>query len=201
MARPGLLSHLADFVRALREAGIPVGVSEGIDAAAVLGTVDVLDRRQLREGLASVVVKRPVHRPNFDVLFDLWWPRVGGTTTTDDDPDPPAPDPEALRAELARLLLDGDDDALRRFAREAVAALGRAESTPGRQSFFSYRVLRALSPDTLVAQLLDALLAGADRGGLAEQVARNAIRERLATLRAAIEEEVRRRAAEERGPD
>jgi len=201
MTRPGLLSHLADFVRALREAGIPVGVSEGIDAAEVLGTVDVLDRRQLREGLAAVVVKRPAHRPNFDALFDLWFPRVlAGPTTVDGEQEPPA-DPEALRAELAQLLLDGDEEALRRFAREAVAALGQADSTPGRQSFFSYRVLRALSPDTLVAQLLDALLAGADRGGLAEQVARNTIRERLVTLRAAIEEEVRRRAAEERGKD
>ena len=99
------------------------------------------------------------------------------------------------------MLLDGDDEALRRFAREAVGALGAADAVPGRQSFFSYRVLRALSPDTLVAALLDALLAGSDRGGLAEQVARQTIRERLATLRAAIEDEVRRRVAEERGRD
>jgi uncharacterized protein with von Willebrand factor type A (vWA) domain len=90
---------------------------------------------------------------------------------------------------------------LRRFVRAAVAGLGRADAAPGRQSFFSYRVLRALSPDTLVSQLLDALLAGADRGGLAEQVARQTIRERIAALRTAIEVEVRRRVAEERGRD
>ncbi len=204
----GLLEHLAGFIRALRAAGVPVGVSEGIDAAAVLGAVEVLDRPQLREGLACVLVKRPVHRPGYDVLFDLWWPRLIGARSGAAGQDGAAGsgagesiDPEAMREELARLLLDGDDEALRRFAREAVGALGGADAVPGRQSFFSYRVLRALSPDTLVAALLDALLAGSDRGGLAEQVARQTIRERLATLRAAIEDEVRRRVAEERGRD
>lgn len=198
----GLVDHLADFVRALRSAGVPVGVSEGIDAAAVLGAVDVLDRRQLRDGLAAVVVKRAVHRPAYDAVFDLWWPARmgdGGGRPTNEPP----PDAEALREELARLLLDvgldGDEEALRRFARDAVGSLGGADAAPGRQSFFSYRVLRALSPDTLVSRLLDALLAGAERGGLAEQVARQTIRERLAALRAAIDEEVRRRVAEERG--
>jgi uncharacterized protein with von Willebrand factor type A (vWA) domain len=62
-------------------------------------------------------------------------------------------------------------------------------------------VLRALSPDTLVSQLLAGLLAESDRGGLAEQVARQTIRERLAALRAAIESEVRRRTAVEKGRD
>lgn len=201
MTAPGLLDHLADFVRALRSAGVPVGVSEGIDAAAVLGAVDILNRRQLREGLAAVVVKRAVYRQSYDALFDLWWPAKMGDRANRPDVDAPPVDPEELRHELMRLLLGGDEEALRRFARDAVATLGQSEAVPGRQSFFSYRVLRALSPDTLVSRLLDALLAGADRGGLAEQVARQTIRERLAALRAAIEEEVRRRVAEERGRD
>ncbi|MBA2552198.1 MAG: VWA domain-containing protein [Geodermatophilaceae bacterium] len=204
MTAPGLLDHLADFVRALRAAGVPVGVSEGIDAAAVLGAVDVLDRRQLREGLAAVVVKRAVYRPSYDALFDLWWPALMGEGSAgglSPQADGPQPDVEAIRDELARLLLDGDDEALRRFARDAVTRLGQADPVPGRQSFFSYRVLRALSPDTLVSRLLDALLAGADRGGLAEQVARQTISDRIAALRTAIEEEVRRRVAEQRGRD
>ena len=68
--------------------------------------------------------------------------------------------------------------------------LGRGQPSPSGQSYFSYRVLRALSPDTLVAQLLAGLLAEGDRGGLAEQVARQTIRERLTALRAAIEAEL-----------
>ncbi len=207
----GLLDTLEGFTGALREAGVPAGTSEVLDATRVLGAIDLLDRRQLRAGLAAALVKRPVHRPTFDLLFDLWWPPAVGdplelTQRRDDESgdeagEPGEPDLDALRDELRQLLLTGDDEALRRFARLAVAELGHAGAQPGRQSWFTYRVLRALSPETLIASMLDALLAGEPRGGLAEQVARQRLQERIAALRAYVEAEVRRRVAEERDRD
>ena len=205
-----LLDTLEGFTGALRQAGVPAGTSEVLDATRVLGAVDLLDRPQLRAGLAAALVKRPVHRPTFDLLFDLWWPPAVGdpldlTERRDDEPGEAGergePDLDALRDELRQLLLEGDDEALRRFARLAVAELGHAGAQPGRQSWFTYRVLRALSPDTLIASMLDALLAGEPRGGLAEQVARQRLQERIAALRAYVEAEVRRRVAEERDRD
>ena len=206
-----LLDTLEGFTGALRKAGVPAGTSEVLDATRVLGAIDLLDRRQLRAGLAAALVKRPVHRPTFDLLFDLWWPPAVGdprelTQRRDDESgdeagEPGEPDLDALRDELRRLLLTGDDEALRRFARLAVAELGHAGAQPGRQSWFTYRVLRALSPATLIASMLDALLAGEPRGGLAEQVARQRLQERIAALRAYVEAEVRRRVAEERDRD
>ncbi|MCW2634348.1 MAG: hypothetical protein JWQ99_715 [Blastococcus sp.] len=219
VAEPGgLAGHLDGFVRAVREAGIPVGISQAVDAAEILTVVDLLDREQLRHGLAAVLLQRAAQRPTYDVLFDLWWPlsdrpaRPGhdtdpsdesgdGADSTLDLPDGGEDLAELMRAELLRLLADGDEEALRRLAREAVERLGRGQPSPSGQSFFSYRVMRALSPDTLVSRLLEGLLAGADRGGLAEQVARQTVRERLATFRAAIEAEVRRRTAAEKGRD
>jgi hypothetical protein len=204
MATSGLLGTLEGFVGALREAGVPAGTSEVLDATRVLGAVDLLDRSQLRAGLAATLVKRPVHRPAFDTLFDLWWPVAVGEPTAD-PAAAPVTDPDALRDdlrdELRALLLAGDDDELRRFARRAVALLGRAETQPGRQSWFAYRVLRTLSADTLIASLLEALLAGEPRGGLAEQVARQTLRERISALQAYVDAEVRRRVAEERDRD
>jgi len=217
----GLIAHLDDFVRAVRQAGVPIGISDAIDAARAMVTIDLLDREQLRHGLAAVLLKRPTHRPAFDALFDLWWPTTitgapgsdGGSDGTEwamQEPVPEAGDDpglsaeeltDAMRAQLAQLLLDGDDDALRRFAKFAVGRLGQGGQSPGGQSFFSYRVLRALSPDTLVAGLLQGLLGGQERGGLAEQVARQTIRDRLAAFRSHIESEVRRRAAEQRGKE
>jgi len=206
-----LLDTLEGFTGALREAGVPAGTSEVLDATRVLGAIDLLDRPQLRAGLAAALVKRPVHRPTFDLLFDLWWPTAVGdplelTQRRDDESgdeagEPGEPDLDALRDELRQLLLTGDDEALRRFARLAVAELGHAGAQPGRQSWFTYRVLRALSPETLIASMLDALLAGEPRGGLAEQVARQRLQERIAALRAYVESEVRRRVAEERDRD
>jgi uncharacterized protein with von Willebrand factor type A (vWA) domain len=216
----GLAGHLDGFVRAVREAGIPVGISQAVDAAEILTVVDLLDREQLRHGLAAVLLQRAAQRPTYDVLFDLWWPLSdrpslptgGGADGEDAEGEPgdltldlPGDGDgdlsELLRARLLELLMDGDEEALRRFARLSVDRLGRGQPSPSGQSFFSYRVLRALSPDTLVAQLLAGLLGEGDRGGLAEQVARQTVRERLAAFRAAIEAEVRRRTAAEKGRD
>jgi uncharacterized protein with von Willebrand factor type A (vWA) domain len=204
----------------VRDAGIPVGISQAVDAAEILTVVDLLDREQLRHGLAAVLLQRAAQRPTYDVLFDLWWPLSdrprgsAGGDEADADADgetgqstldvPGSDDADLaalMRARLLELLLDGDEEALRRFAREAVEMLGQGQPSPSGQSFFSYRVLRALSPDTLVSQLLAGLLAESDRGGLAERVARQTIRERLTALRAAIEAEVRRRTAAEKGRD
>ena len=209
----GLAGHLDGFVRAVREAGIPVGISQAVDAAEILTVVDLLDREQLRHGLAAVLLQRGAQRPTYDLLFDLWWPlgdRPATAAEDDGSADGPAstldvPDDaamaELMRAELLRLLQDGDPEALRRFARDAVDQLGQGQPTPSGQSYFSYRVMRALSPDTLVAQLLAGLLGDAERGGLAEQVARQTVRDRLAAFRAAVEAEVRRRTAAEKGRD
>jgi uncharacterized protein len=221
VAEPGgLAGHLDGFVRAVREAGIPVGISQAVDAAEILTVVDLLDREQLRHGLAAVLLQRAAQRPTYDVLFDLWWPLSDRPTFADDDTedgddadgepgestldlpgDSDADLSELMRAHLLQLLMDGDEEALRRFARAAVDRLGRGQPSPSGQSFFSYRVLRALSPDTLVSQLLAGLLGEGDRGGLAEQVARQTVKERLAAFRAAIEAEVRRRTAAEKGRD
>ena len=216
-ASGGLAGHLDGFVRAVRDAGIPVGISQAVDAAEILTVVDLLDREQLRHGLAAVLLQRAAQRPAYDVLFDLWWPlsdRPAVPPADAEQGEEPGESGEStldlpdgadlaqlMREELSRLLLDGDEEALRRFAREAVDQLGRTAPSPSGQSFFSYRVMRALSPDTLVAQLLAGLLGDAERGGLAEQVARQTVRERLAAFRAAVEAEVRRRTAAERGRD
>src|SRR4051794_29812686 len=222
VAEPGgLAGHLDGFVRAVREAGIPVGISQAVDAAEILTVVDLLDREQLRHGLAAVLLQRAAQRPTYDVLFDLWWPLSDRPSFSADDVDDevdgepgesgestldlPGSDDgdlsELMRARLLELLLAGDEEALRRFARMAVDRLGRGQPSPSGQSFFSYRVLRALSPDTLISQLLAGLLTEGDRGGLAEQVARQTVKERLAAFRAAIEAEVRRRTAAEKGRD
>jgi uncharacterized protein len=213
----GLAGHLDGFVRAVREAGIPVGISQAVDAAEILTVVDLLDREQLRHGLAAVLLQRAAQRPAYDVLFDLWWPLGDRPAAPDDGADAGGADPRAstldlpgsdagdlaelMRERLLELLTDGDEEALRRFAREAVERLGRGQPTPSGQSFFGYRVMRALSPDTLVAQLLAGLLAGGERGGLAEQVARQTVQERLGAFRAAVDAEVRRRTAAEKGRD
>ncbi|MDP9408727.1 MAG: VWA domain-containing protein [Actinomycetota bacterium] len=209
--RPGLVDHTVGFVGALRNAGLAVSLSETLDAVRALGRIDLLDREALRAALAATCVKRAAHRRAFDTLFDLWWPALRGDGTATPAPRPgaaadgPGPgegeprDRDALRQALLDVLLSGDEGALRRLARESVAGLGRADTQPGRQSWFSYRVLRRLNPQTLTAALLDAILVGQERGGLAEKVARQAVAERLRQFEEMVEGEVRRRLAEDKG--
>ncbi|HUR14684.1 MAG TPA: VWA domain-containing protein [Mycobacteriales bacterium] len=204
----GLLDREIAFLDALRKAGLTVSLAEVIDATRAMGAIELIDREALRAAYAACVLKRPAHRTTFDMLFDLWFPAVTGDPTAQDlveDPEagdagePPSND--MMRELLRQLLLDGDEEMMRRFARQAVQSIGRADTAPGRQSWFSYRVLRQLSPETLVASLLDAMLAGKDRGGLDEKVARQTISERIKQFQELVEQEVRRRLAEDRGAE
>ncbi|ACY97746.1 MULTISPECIES: vWA domain-containing protein [Thermomonospora] len=207
-----LVDRHTGFVAALREAGLPVSVSEGLDAVRALTVIDLIDREALRAAYAATLVKRPAHRKTFDTLFDLWFPAALGdgvaaarrpapAAEAGADraaPLPPPLDPEVqrYRQELFELLLNGDDVSLAQFARAAVARFGRS---PGQQSWFSSGVLRALSPQTLMAGLLNAVLAGRERGGMAEQVARQTFRERIGRFESLVATEVRRRIAEDGG--
>ena len=212
----GLAGHLDGFVRAVREAGIPVGISQAVDAAEILTVIDLLDREQLRHGLAAVLLQRGPsgRRTTCCSTCGGRCPTGPRRTTT---PRSPRRAPRAAsrsRAAPARTTprwprpcatsssgccSRATRTRSRRFARRAVDRLGSGQPSPTGQSYFSYRVMRALSPDTLVAQLLAGLLAEGDRGGLNEQVARQTVRERVEAFKNAVETEVRRRTANEKG--
>jgi uncharacterized protein len=209
----GLVDRHVSFMGALRGVGLPVSMSESLDAGRAMAAVDLLDREQLRAAYAATVVKHAAHRPAFDRLFDLWWPSALGDGEGHEREDsaeaPEEVDPADLQAmrnelrdRLRDVLVSGDDESLRRLAREAVSGLGRTEGgQPGRQSWFTYRVLRALNPETLMASLLEEVLRGQERGGLAEKVARQMLTERMKAFEELVESEVRRRLAEERGAE
>ncbi|HVV30108.1 MAG TPA: VWA domain-containing protein [Mycobacteriales bacterium] len=208
LPRTGLLDREVEFVGALRRAGLIVSSAETVDATRAFGVVDILDRESVRAAFASTLCKRPAHRRTFDNLFDLYFPIATGDPTTGEgefDPDGDGEggeiDPEMLRELLRQALLDGDPETIAKLARQAVAMLGRADSQPGRQSWFTYRVLRQLNPDTLIADLLAQMLGDGERDGFAEKIARQTINERIRQFEEAVEAEVRRRLAEDRGID
>ncbi|MGE3285660.1 MAG: VWA domain-containing protein [Pseudonocardia sp.] len=212
----GLPGHLVEFVAALRRHGVAVGPGETVDAAQVLAVLDLLHREHLREGLAAALLRRSGQRQAFDTLFDLYFPAALGAGVGEvevpriDDADGGPVDVEALRDVLAGLLRDGDTQALAELARAVVDALGRAGAGgPGargagtagsRPSWSAYQALRLLSPETLLARILDDLR-GPDATPFEVEVLRREIRERIAAFRSMVLDEVRRRTAELRGRD
>ena len=183
--------HIA-FVEALREAGLPVSLAEGLDAVAAIGALGLGERETLRTAYAATLVKRQTHRPGFDQVFDLYWPALVGegassrtasrraltapaTTGGEEVAQQPsrnqadlgADGPQALadfREALATALAMGDPDALAMLAREAVSRFGLIRGRgPGEQRWSSYNVMNRVSPDELVGKALAGLV-GADRG-------------------------------------
>ena len=73
-----LVTHLARFSGALREAGIAVTLGDEIDAADSLAHIDIGDRAEVRLALRTSLKVEPRAWPLFDHLFDDFWRTDGG---------------------------------------------------------------------------------------------------------------------------
>ncbi|WP_038169419.1 vWA domain-containing protein [Tomitella biformata] len=219
LAPHGIPGHLVGFIGALRGKGISVGPSETVDAGRVLEVLDLLDRDVLREGLASALLRKPVHRDTFDALFDLWFPAAIGArhslAADGEGPEAELPrtpdgelDLEGLEALLAELLSDDTPEgreALEQLIAEMVDQLGRYESMSG-ESFSAYQALRGLSGDNILEKMLSGMLGPKSdedehRAVHENEVALRTAIERLGRLRRMVDGETRRRSAERLGRD
>ncbi len=212
-----LLDRHIEFVEALRAAGLPVSLSEGLDAVHAIGALGIEERGTLRAAYAATLVKRQTHRPGFDQVFDLYFPRLigdgapprtdlledGGSTAPPSESagGPPEDGPQALadfREALATAMALGDPDALDMLAREAVQRFGLIRGRgPGEQRWSSYNVVNRVSPDELVARAMAALLGGATDD---DPSLRRLVEAQARVFEELVDAEVRRRAAEVRGP-
>ncbi|HVF54205.1 MAG TPA: VWA domain-containing protein [Actinomycetota bacterium] len=195
-----MLPRLLDFTHALRAAGIPVAVSEGMDALAALDHVDLTDRAAVRESMAATMIKTDSQRPAFDTLFDLYWGTGRGpeALVESDERDLGVPvDADAFAAELGAALGSGEG-AMRELARRAVALFGRVEGSPSGVWYSNYEVMRALDLNRVVAQ---AIADADDDDPLDAVAARDRVRRDADAFRAAVLSEIRRRMAEYRGPE
>lgn len=211
--------HIA-FVEALRTAGLPVSLSEGLDAADAVLALGLSDRENVRAAYAATLVKRQPHRAGFDHIFDLYFPALVGDPTraaADDEgfetgpdglPQPageadgPLGDGPADLAEFRDALVDalgmGDPDALQVLARQAVQRFGLIRGRgPGEQRWSSYNVMNRVSPGELVDRVLQGLLADLDT----DPTLRRLVEAQVAVFEGMVDAEVRRRAAEVRGPE
>ena len=217
-----MLDLLQGFVHQLRDAGLPVSMTENLDAMRALEHVGVADRAAFKAALAATMVKHESHRPAFDVLFDVYFALQAWDLSEDGEADgrgsgrPGTPTPgsmpgggaggEASPEELAALLLQAllDPDVLRRFAAQAVERYAGME--PGRPvggTYYLYRTLRQYDLDGLLEALLERVRAerGGFAGALEERLAREEIQLRIRRFREQVEAEIRRRLVADRGPE
>jgi hypothetical protein len=219
-----LLNLLGDFIGELRAAGIPVSMSEHVDAARAVEVIDLGDRSMLRATLAATLVKDGDHLPVFYNAFDVYFSIRSweGTedllgdelTSPEDRQGAPGANGQGPRgrgggggsmsaAELAEMLFralrDGDLSALRAGASEAVTRYAGVE--PGRPvggTYYLYRTLRNLELDQMHARLVGESTEGDE---LSRRLAQDEARVRIEQLKAEIEREIRERLVEDRGAE
>ena len=202
-----MLGVLTRFAGELRAAGLPVSLTETIDAASAVRQLPLDDRGVLRSALAATLVKREDHRATFDLLFDVFF--AGGEL--------PVPtgegSPEGLPAgfgllgedddgsdEVEAVLLAGDVPRLAAFARRAVARhAGIEPGRPGAAAYHRFRTLRAIDLDGAFERVV--ARAGASVSGLQARLLADEYGVRAERVRREVDAEIRRRLAALRGAE
>ena len=194
-----MLPRLLELSNALRDAGIPVAISESIDAIDALEHLDTLDKEPFRAALAATMIKDQAQRPAFDTLFDLYFGTGRGPAALEErDAAEAAITRDELLEELLGALRTGDAASLRDIARRAVGRFGRLEGSGSREWYSNYEVLRTLDPNVLLDRLT-AEVDDLDLSPFEAQVLRDQFERRMQEFRAAVLADTRRRVAEYRG--
>ena len=214
-----MLDVLQGFVHELRTAGLPVSMTENLDAMRALEHIPMGDRDAFRAALAATLVKHERHWKTFEIVFDIYFGMLGasgpggdgdeavdGGGSGDSPEGEGTPLSELSAEEIARMLLEAlmanDRDALRRLAAAAVTLYAGME--PGRPvggTYYLYRTLRQINYDGLLQQLVEQ---AQDRGRYPEpeldrRLFDEELQARLKVLRDVIEAEIRRRLVDDRG--
>jgi uncharacterized protein with von Willebrand factor type A (vWA) domain len=223
-----VLDVLTGFVNELRQAGLPVSLTESLDAAEAVHHVPLEDREALKYALAATLVKSSTHWRAFETAFEVYFSMRGpqfeidanepADSTAEGEPSQEeqkgsgqgggggeALSDEELAEMLYRALLSANDAQVAALARYAVSRYAGME--PGRPvggTYYLYRTLRNLDLDRLMERMLAAAREEAPSGELTpleERLARDEFQERLDRLRKEIEDEIRRRLVADRGTE
>ncbi len=202
----GLVERHIAFLEALRGAGLSVSLAEGLDAVAALSALPWDQRETVHAAYAATLLKKQSQRPTFDALFDVYFPRLVGEGAGREETDEAVRDNGQALAEfrerLAEALAEGDQEALARLAVEMVARFGAMPGRgPGLSSWSAYTALQRVSPAELTARIVQGLLAQPSAEGRTEEEAARVAGRRIGSFTRQVEDDARRRIAEEKGPD
>ncbi len=225
-----LFTLLEGFVAELRSAGLPVSLSENIDAAEAVKHIPLEDRTAFKYALAATLVKNDAHWKTFETLFEVYFSLRGSEYAIDPDADDPFGDldldpdemaeqasgdagqgqgggdgltPEELAELLYQALMRGDETLMRAIARQAVKRFAGME--PGRPvggTYYLYRTLRNLDLDGVLDRLMEQSRDdNEEMTPFEERLERDEYESRIDQLRQEIEAEIRRRLVADRGAE
>ena len=218
-----MIDVLAGFIQELRRAGLPVSLTEDLDAMEAVKHIPLEDREAFKFALAATLVKNASHWKAFETVFEVYFSMRGRQYAMGEDAEamadleeaaagagervPGAGGADALtREELAELLykalLNSDEALMRAVARASVLRFAGME--PGRPvggTYYLYRTLRNLDLDGLIERLMETAReqAGGELTPLEERLERDELELRTDQVRKEVEAEIRRRLVADRG--
>ena len=216
---------MAGFIQELRAAGLPVSLTENLDAMEAVTHIPIEDREAFKYALAATLVKNNAHWRAFETVFEVYFSLRGPQYQLNEDGDADefwremqdqlrqgegraaggamdALTPEELMQMLYQALLNGDDALMRALARQAVSRYAGME--PGRPvggTYYLYRTLRNLDLDAMLDKLMDATRqqVKGELTPLEERLEHDAYDARIERFKKEIEAEIRRRLVADRG--
>ncbi len=220
-----LLELLEGFIVQLRAAGLPVSLTENLDAMEAVKHVPIEDRETFKYALAATLVKHYNHWKAFETVFEVYFSLRGPEYQIGEDADD-APElddsdadtdqqgqgnqqggggdnltPEELAEMLYQALMRGDQPMMRGVARQAVKRYAGME--PGRPvggTYYLYRTLRNLDLDGVLERLLEQdQNEEGDTSEFDQRLQRDEYKSRVDQLQKEIEAEIRRRLVADRG--
>jgi uncharacterized protein len=217
---------LAGFIQELRNAGLPVSLTENLDAMEAVKHIPLEDREAFKYALAATLVKNNAHWRAFETVFEVYFSFRGHHYAIDDEGEDPlaglledleqmeqggdrtggtggeAMTPEELAEMLYKALQRGDEALLRASARQAVRRYAGME--PGRPvggTYYLYRTLRNLDLDGILDRLMDDARQESPEPltSLEERLEQDEFETRIEQLKKEVEAEIRRRLVADRG--
>jgi len=222
-----VLDLLSGFIVELRNAGLPVSLTENLDAMEAITHIPIEDRDAFKYALAATLVKNENHWKAFETVFEVYFSHRGPQYRVSEDGESSADDleqwlqeqmegmngegqggggqdmsPEELAEMLYRALMQGDEAMMKAMARAAVSKYAGME--PGRPvggTYYLYRTLRNLDLEGLLEKLMEESEADAPEGltSLERRLETEEFQHRLDELKKEIEAEIRRRLVADRG--
>jgi uncharacterized protein with von Willebrand factor type A (vWA) domain len=210
-----MLAALEGMIAELRQIGVPISLSEKIDAVRSLQHLPLAERDGVKSALRAALVKSHDHELAFDALFDLYFSPSPGPMEGSEPAGQPAAvngrggagagslgsiDDAGLTELLLAALRDGNDAMVRTIA--GIFVDRHAAIEPGRPvagTYYVFRTLRAVDPDKLMARLVAADADTHEQSALLRRLQLDRHEAQMQRLRQAVEAEVRRRLVADRG--
>jgi uncharacterized protein with von Willebrand factor type A (vWA) domain len=220
---------LNGFVQELRNAGLPVSLTENLDAMEAVQHIPIEDREAFKYALGATLIKNHAHWRSFETVFEVYFSLRGPEYRLAEGEDESDLDelwremqeqregdgrggaggldnltPEEIAQMLMQALMNGDQGMMRAMARQSVQRFAGME--PGRPvggTYYLYRTLRNLDLDGMLERMMDATREQVDGGltSLEERLEREEYQDRIEKFKGEIEAEIRRRLVADRGAE